>query len=385
MRSCPANSLILPQSHDPPLLPQRRDPQLLPQSHDPPLLPQRRDPALEAVEGEWKHPRPEYLQHDLRRARVAPRALRLGVEPDRVPIGVDQALEPRGAGLVVHVLDAAARLHDFVGTHGRVADQDQPPVRSVLVQKIEGRDALVTTAAVVAPDVIVDAVVEVEVLEMAELALRRREQLFAHLDVRFHRAADVEEEQHLDAIAALRHQVQIEPAGVFRGAVDGRGEVELLGYALARETAQPPQRNLDVARVELDRVVEIAKRPLVPDLDRAAIAAFFLADADTFRVVAVRAEGAGTRGADPLRAALVTAAVLLEPGFKRLHQLVPAAECLDESLVFLRKIAFDQFADPFLGNLRTDVEHAVDTFEIGAERQIEAVIQRLVLDHAGAG
>src|SRR5450755_2322993 len=88
------------------------------------LAPQRRDPALDAVESERKHARPQDLQHDLRRARVAPRALGLGVQPYRVAIGVDQPLEPGGARLVVHVLDAASRLHDLVGTHGRVANQD---------------------------------------------------------------------------------------------------------------------------------------------------------------------------------------------------------------------------------------------------------------------
>src|SRR6202521_2808124 len=99
--------------------------------------------------------------------------------------------------------------------------------------------------------------------------------------------------------------MQIEPAGVFLGSGDGGVEVELLGHAFARETAQSPQRDLDVARVELDRVVEIAKRPLVPDLDRAAVTTFFLPDADALGIVAVRTERARSRGADPFRTALV--------------------------------------------------------------------------------
>src|SRR5712692_8457004 len=102
--------------------------------------------------------------------------------------------------------------------------------------------------------------------------------------------------------------MQVEPAGVFRRALDGRVEIELLGDALAREAAQPAQRDLDVARIELDRVVEIAKRPLIPHLDRAAVAPALLADADAFRVVTVRAEGAHPGRADPLRAALMPAA-----------------------------------------------------------------------------
>jgi len=113
------------------------------------------------------------------------------------------------------------------------------------------------------------------------------------------------------------------------GSSDSTGDnvlkVELLGHPFAREAAQPPQRNLDVARVELDRVVEIPKSPLVPDLDCAPVAAFFLSDANALGIVAVGAERARSRGADPFRAALVPAALLLESLFQGFHQLVPAA------------------------------------------------------------
>ena len=107
-----------------------------------------------------------------------------------------------------------------------------------LCRMSQRRDALVAAAAVVAPDVVVDAVVEVEVLEVAELALRRREQLLADAHVRVHRAADVEEQQHLDPVAPLGQHVQVEPAGVARRALDRAVEVELLGHAFAREAAQ---------------------------------------------------------------------------------------------------------------------------------------------------
>ena len=39
---------------------------------------------------------------------------------------------------------------------------------------------------------------------------------------------------------------------------DGAVEVEFLGRALARETAQAAQRDLDVARAEFDLVVEVS-------------------------------------------------------------------------------------------------------------------------------
>jgi hypothetical protein len=103
--------------------------------------------------------------------------------------------------------------------------------------------------------------------------LRRREQLLADPDVVVHRAADVEEQQHLDRVAPLGNELQVEPAGVARRRLDRAVEVELLGRALAGEAAQAPQRELEVARVELDGVVEVAELALLPHLDRAAVAA----------------------------------------------------------------------------------------------------------------
>src|SRR5258708_3254844 len=111
-------------------------------------------------------------------------------------VSIDKPLEPRDSGLLVAVFDAAACLQDLVGAHRRVTDEDQSPVGTILVQDVEGGDALVASAGVVAPDMIVDAVVEIEVLEVAEFALGRGEQFLADRDVRIHRATDVEKEQY---------------------------------------------------------------------------------------------------------------------------------------------------------------------------------------------
>ena len=106
---------------------------------------------------------------------------------------------------------------------------------------------------------------------MLELGARGREQLLADPDVVFHRPADIDEQQQLDRVVPLRHQLQIEPAGIVRGRFDGAVEIELVGRPLARELPQPAQRQLDVAGAELDRVVEIAELAPVPHLDRAAV------------------------------------------------------------------------------------------------------------------
>ena len=71
------------------------------------------------------------------------------------------------------------------------------------------------------------------------------------------------------------------------------------------------------------------------DADRLARRRVVLPDAHAFRVVTIGAEGRGATGADPFGAALVAGTLLFQALLQRLHQLVPAAERLDERLVFL--------------------------------------------------
>jgi len=148
-----------------------------------------------------------------------------------------------------------------------------------------------SAAAVVLPHVLVDKVVEVEMLEVLELAARGGEQLLAHPHVLVHGAADVEKQQYLDGIVPLRHQLQIQQPAVACRGVDGALQIQLLSRALARELAQPAQRQLEVARAELDAVVEVAVLAQLPHLHRAPLATGVVADADALRVEAARAEG----------------------------------------------------------------------------------------------
>src|SRR3979409_2789748 len=97
-----------------------------------------------------------------------------------------------------------------------------------------------------------------------ELAAAPRKQFPGRLNVPAHRAADVEEQEHLHGVVALRPHQDVEIALV-RGALDGAVEVELLGRAGAGELAQAPQRDLDVAGAELDLVVEVLELAPVPD------------------------------------------------------------------------------------------------------------------------
>ena len=131
---------------------------------------------------------------------------------------------------------------------------------------------------------------EVEELQMLELRLGSGEQFLGELDVVVHGAADVHHHQHLDGVAALGPHVDVE-IGLARGAVDRSGQVKFVGRAFAGEFAQPAQRDFDVPRAQLHRVVEVAVLARIPDFDRAAVARLFLPDADALGVVAVGAEG----------------------------------------------------------------------------------------------
>ncbi len=159
--------------------------------------------------------------------------------------------------------------------------------------------------------------------------------------------------------------------------------------ALAGPAPQPLQRHLDVAGAELDRIVEILEFALVPDLDGAAVAAFVLADAHAFGIVAIGAEGRGAGGADPFRAALVAALLLLEALFQRLHQLVETAERLDQLLFLVGQVLFGELAQPFLRQRhRIDAALAgdrLDALEDMREHLVEPVDMALVLHQRGAG
>src|SRR5215467_9164737 len=97
---------------------------------------------------------------------------------------------------------------------------------------------------------------------------------------------------------------------------------------------QAAQCELDIAGPELNGVVEIAELAEVPHLDGAAVAAPLLAHTYPFRVVAVGAKRRGAGGADPFAAALVPCSLLGETPAQRLHQLYPAAERLNQLLLF---------------------------------------------------
>ena len=113
------------------------------------------------------------------------------------------------------------------------------------------------------------------------------------------------------------------------------------------------------------------------------MAAFFLADADARRVVAIGAERGGAAGADPLVAALVALFLLLEALLQLLHDLFPAAERLDLGLFLLGQELFVPSCEPFFGNVDTSSRSSgFQALESVAENLVELVQIALVLHQA---
>ena len=199
-----------------------------------------------------------------------------------------------------------------------------------------------------------------------------------------HRAANVEKHQHFHLVAALGNQLDVEIAGICRG-FDGVIKVEHVGLAIAGEFAQAAQGHFDVARAQLNTVIEVFIVALVPDFDGLEVFVFVLADANAFRVVAVGAKGRGAARADPFIATFVALVLFFEALFQLLHNFFPAAERFDLGLFFFRQEFFRQRFQPVFRNFGNFAfAQAFQPFEHFTEYAVELVEIALVFHQRGA-
>src|SRR5579863_6413290 len=196
------------------------------------------DGRVEPGQADRKHAPGHQLPSDAHRWRVFPGGDILWIQPDELWIGCDDPAHPGAAWLAIPVLDAAARLRDLMRTHRCITNENDPVIASIGAQQLLRRCDGGDTPAVVLPYALVHEVVEVEMLQMLELAACGGEQLIADEYVLVHRAPDIQKQQHLDGVVPLRHQLQIEQTRIPGGRIDRAVEVELLGGALASEPAQ---------------------------------------------------------------------------------------------------------------------------------------------------
>ena len=201
-----------------------------------------------------------------------------------------------------------------------------------------------------------------------------------------HRAADIKEEQQINGVATLRAQDKVEIA-LFCRRPDGVVEIELFGCTCARPFAKTAHGNLDVACAEFDRIIQIFVFALVPDLHRAAMAGFVLANAHALWIVAIGAERRGAPGPDPFIAAFMAFLLFFQTLFQRLHQFFPAAERFDFLLFLFGEEFFGHLAEPFFRQL-LDINafaDAFEPFESMSEHLVEFIDIALVFDQCRAG
>ncbi len=170
------------------------------------------------------------------------------------------------------------------------------------------------------------------------------------------------------------------------GLLDRGVEIEFVGRAGARELAQPPQRDLDVADAELDIAVEILELALVPHLHGAVVAVLLLPDAHAFRDC--------SRGRRTARCRRCRSTCCRPGG----GPSVPRAACRSVSMSLSQPIAsicffsssVRYFSASFFSHsagisaLLHGVEQALQPLEHGAEHAVELVEVALVLHQGGA-
>ena len=349
---------------------------------------QRVDPARDAVERQRKHSRAERLQHDLRRSRVFPRALGLGIPPDRATEVLEEALEPRripGSSFVYSTLPPAC-----TSSYGLIAASPtkiELPVGPVLVQDVERARCARCGAG-----------------GCRATRGRRRScgsrstrgggtPLFAaeksSSQTRTCGSIEPPTSRNSSTLTRLRRSGtrcrSSQPAFfAVPSIVPSRSSSSGTPSRAKRRSRRSATLMLRV--LSSTSPSRLRKRPLVPDLDRAAVAAAVLPDADAFGVVAVGAERAGAAGADPLRAAL------------RGARAAPRGACLSVSISLSqppsastsalsssRQSALELACAAIPRESRRGCRRSRSTpLKYVAEREVEAVEVRLVLDEARA-
>ena len=220
---------------------------------------------------------------------------------------------------------------------------------------------------------------EVIELQVFEFGLGGREHFLDPCNVLVHRAAHIHQQQHFHVVVTFRHHFDVEPARIGGGGADGIGQIQLFGRAFTGKLAQPAQGHLDVAGAQLLAVVVVLVGALVPDLDGAFVAAFFLTDANALGVVAVGAKGAGAAGTNPFGAAFVAFFLFFKTLFQGFHQLVPA-EFFYLGLFFGTEFELQVFAQPLQRHFLGEVGQQFNAFEIGAKGPVKFVEVLFVFD-----
>jgi len=99
---------------------------------------------------------------------VRPKPFGRGVDPQMVGPLLAQTVQPNLSRLGVPMFIGPAGMQDFIGAHAGVAHKNAFPIRAIGAQHIPCGGLCVPAAAVVAPQALLDAIVEIEGFKMAK-------------------------------------------------------------------------------------------------------------------------------------------------------------------------------------------------------------------------
>gem|GEM_PF-3825970 len=117
---------------------------------------------------------------------VVPKPFRRGVDPQMAGPLLAQTVQPYLAGLGVPMFIGTAGVEDFIRAHACIAHENAFPIRAIGAQHVPCGGLRVLAAAVVAPQAFIDAIVEIEMFEMAKFGPGGAEQFLNHFDIRVH-------------------------------------------------------------------------------------------------------------------------------------------------------------------------------------------------------
>ena len=100
---------------------------------------------------------------------MRPEALRRRVQPHRAGVNIHHTLEPHAAGLFIPMFHRRACMHNLIGRHGRIPDENNLIVGRVFVQHIPCRHFVRMAAGIVFPHALIEAVMEIEIFHVFKL------------------------------------------------------------------------------------------------------------------------------------------------------------------------------------------------------------------------
>ena len=214
-----------------------------------------------------------------------------------------EALEPLNTGgAVARAIAIPAALHQLIGVHLGIPNDDDLIFTADILQNPFGRDGRIGAHARVLEDFGIDAVMEIEHLQILEMIgiTHRLKQRGAHAAVIIHRAAAVHEKEYLDGISSGLIINDLQIAGVIAGFPNGAVHIKF-GSCLIRTSgklAQAAECHLELTGIQNIILAEIAEFSLACYLKGTALLAF-AADTDALINLPVIAEGGRTAGANP--------------------------------------------------------------------------------------